>query len=180
MAKSIHYIIQNPIGDLGVAFTYETELFGEKEIVELTENGNNKFITDENKTDYVPLLIQARLFSEIEVQMKEFKKGFFEIVSDSLIKLFLPYELESLICGQSGVDLKDLIQNVQYRDCSKSDPLITWFWEVVEEFDQEERMSLLFFITGSSSLPYGGLKDAKITIMKSFKEEDSLPIAHTW
>jgi len=40
-------------------------------------------------------------------------------------------------------------------------------------------MSLLFFITGSSSIPYGGFKETKITIIKNNKDTDSLPIAHT-
>ena len=180
MAKSMLYILQNPIGDLGVTFNYETEVFGEKEIVELVDNGSNKFVIDENKHEYVHLFVQARLCREIEVQTKEFKKGLFEIIPDSLINIFLPYELETLICGQSQVDLEDLVQNIQYRDCSRSDRFIQWFWEVVEEFDQEERMSLLFFITGSSSIPYGGFKETKITIIKNNKDTDSLPVAHTW
>ncbi len=180
LAKSLSYIIHNPIGDLEVNFNYETEVLGKKETIELTENGHNRLLTDDNKHEYVNLFIQAKLIKEIEVQTREFKKGLFEIVPESLIKLFLPYELETLICGQSQVDIEDLMQNVQYRDCSKSDKLIVWFWEVVEEFELEERMSLLFFITGSSSIPYGGFKETKITIIKSGKSPNTLPVAHTW
>lgn len=181
LAKSLLFIIENPIeDDLGIFFTYETEVFGEKEIIELVENGRNKPVTEENKHEYVNLFLQAKLCKEIEVQTKEFKKGLFEIVPDSLIKLFLPYELETLICGQSQVDVEDLMQNVQYRDCSRSDKVVQWFWEVVEEFELEERTSLLFFITGSSSIPYGGFKETKITIIKSNKDTNSLPVAHTW
>lgn len=121
-----------------------------------------------------------KLYKEIEAQTAVFKKGLFDIVPESLLKLFLPHEMETLICGQSQIDIKDLMQNIQFKDCSKSDQLIVWFYEIVESFNQEERMGLLFFITGSSSVPFGGFKESKITIIKIVKSSDSLPVAHTW
>ncbi len=33
-----------------------------------------------------------------------------------------------------------------------------WFWEAVEKFDNEERLRLLQFVTGTSSVPIAGFK----------------------
>lgn len=35
-------------------------------------------------------------------------------------------------------------------------PVIQWFWEALEKFDNERRLRLLQFVTGTSSIPYEG------------------------
>ena len=144
------------------------------------EDGENIVLDDQNKHQYITLLLKAKLYKEIEQQAEAFKAGLFEIIPEYLLKHFLPYEFETLICGQTEVQVEDLRQNVQYKNCSSITPMIVWFWEVVEELSQEERMSLLFFITGSSSIPYSGFKEFQVTITKVRKDSSSLPIAHTW
>ena len=37
-----------------------------------------------------------------------------------------------------------------------SNDVVTWFWEVVEEMDQEMRARLLQFVTGTSGVPSRG------------------------
>ncbi len=181
LAKSLQFMVHNPVTDmLEVPFTYEVEFFGTKRVVELVENGQDILLSDQNKQKYITTFLRAKLCREIEAQTQEFKTGLFEIVPEYLLKYFLPYELETLICGQTEIEVDFLEENVQYNNCSSSTPLILWFWDIVRNFDQEERMSLLFFITGASSIPYSGFKDFQITITRSNKSEDSLPIAHTW
>lgn len=174
-------MINNSItGVLELPFTYEVDFFGSRRVVELVENGQDIILDDNNKHKYITTFLKAKLCKEIEQQSEEFKTGLFEIIPEYLLKHFLPYEFETLICGQTEIEVSDLQQNVQYKNCSSSSQLIKWFWEAVNEFNQEERMGLLFFITGSSSIPYSGFKDFKITISKSNKDPNSLPISHTW
>ena len=181
LAKSLRYIRQNPIDEgLGLSFTYELDILNVKKTIELIENGNDVSLTDENKKDYVNLFLKAKLFKEIEAQANAFKEGLFQIVPKYLVKHFLPYELELLICGQTEIALEDLKQSVQYRNCSNYDPLIQWFWEILEDFTQQERVSLLMFLTGSASIPYRGIKEFKITIIKTNTSPDHLPVSHTW
>jgi len=181
LAKSLQYMIHNSItGVLELPFTYEVDFFGSRRVVELVENGQDIILDDNNKHKYITTFLKAKLCKEIEQQSEEFKAGLFEIIPEYLLKYFLPYEFETLICGQTEIEVSDLQQNVQYKNCSSSSQLIKWFWEAVNEFNQEERMSLLFFITGSSSIPYSGFKDFKITVTRSNKDPNSLPISHTW
>lgn len=35
-------------------------------------------------------------------------------------------------------------------------PVIQWFWLAIEKFDNERRLRLLQFVTGTSSVPYEG------------------------
>lgn len=44
--------------------------------------------------------------------------------------------------------------NTDYRDCKPRDQVIQWFWQVVEDFDAEEKALLLLFVTGEYSLVY--------------------------
>lgn len=37
-----------------------------------------------------------------------------------------------------------------------SHPVIIWFWMAIEKFDNERRLRLLQFVTGTSSVPYEG------------------------
>jgi len=181
LAKSLQFMVHNSVTDvLELPFTYEVEFFGTKRVVELVENGQDLLLNDQNKSRYITAFLKAKLCKEIEAQTQEFKTGLFEIVPEYLLKYLLPYELETLICGQTEIEVDFLKENVQYKNCSSSTPLIQWFWDTIRSFDQEERMSLLFFITGASSIPYSGFKDFQITITRSNKSEDSLPIAHTW
>ena len=37
-------------------------------------------------------------------------------------------------------------------------PVILWFWKAVESFENEQRLRLLQFVTGTSSVPFEGFK----------------------
>jgi len=181
LAKSLRFVQNNPINsDLGLYFTYETNILGIKRTIDLIQNGFKISLDDSNKTTYIDLLLKAKLYHEIEAQTRAFMEGLFEIVPKYLVKHFLPYELELLTCGQTEIELEDLKQSVQYKSCSNEDPLIQGFWEILSEFNQHERVSLLMFITGSASIPYRGIKEFKITIIKTNKPSEYLPVAHTW
>ena len=36
--------------------------------------------------------------------------------------------------------------------------VVLWFWQAVEMFDNEQRLRLLQFVTGTSSVPFEGFK----------------------
>ena len=181
LAKSLRFVQNNSIdNDLGLSFSYETNILDAKRTIDLIQNGFQISLDNNNKSSYIELFLKAKLYHEIEGQANAFKEGLFEIVPKYLIKHILPYELELLICGQTDIQLEDLKRSVQYKNCSHSDPLIQGFWEILEEFTQLERVSLLMFITGSASIPYRGIKEFKITIIKTNKSSEYLPVAHTW
>uniref|UniRef100_A0A8C2NNB1 E3 ubiquitin-protein ligase HACE1 n=1 Tax=Capra hircus TaxID=9925 RepID=A0A8C2NNB1_CAPHI len=64
---------------------------------------------------------------------------------------------ELLLSGMPEIDVSDWIKNTEYTSgYEREDPVIQWFWEVVEDITPEERVLLLQFVTGSSRVPHGG------------------------
>ncbi len=55
--------------------------------------------------------------------------------------------------GMPSVDLKDLKQNTDYQGYSPTDPVIKWYWEILEEYTNEDLARLVQFITGTSKIP---------------------------
>uniref|UniRef100_A0A674HI41 E3 ubiquitin-protein ligase HACE1 n=1 Tax=Taeniopygia guttata TaxID=59729 RepID=A0A674HI41_TAEGU len=64
---------------------------------------------------------------------------------------------ELLLSGMPEIDVNDWLKNTEYTSgYERGDQVIQWFWDVVEELTQEERVLLLQFVTGSSRVPHGG------------------------
>lgn len=60
--------------------------------------------------------------------------------------------------SRRNIDLADLQKHVIYGDYRKSDPTIVLFWEVMEEFTQEQREGFLLFVTACSRPPLLGFR----------------------
>mmetsp|Transcript_33976 Transcript_33976/g.30746 ORF Transcript_33976/g.30746 Transcript_33976/m.30746 type:complete len:96 (-) Transcript_33976:149-436(-) len=71
--------------------------------------------------------------------------------------------------------------NANYEGFNPGDNIVKWFWEILESFSKEEVGHFLFFLTGSSRVPYGGFADDKsISLERNYDDyDDMLPIAHT-
>ena len=63
------------------------------------------------------------------------------MVSEDIIELFKPEELELLICGSKKLDFKELEGSAQYVDGYTEDrEIIKWLWEIIhEELSEEQR-----------------------------------------
>jgi len=97
--------------------------------------------------------------------------------------MFDENELELLICGLPNISVDNMKEFAQYSGgLNPESKVVKWFWNVVENFSQEELARLLQFVTGSSQLPLEGFSELKpwFTISKSFGSVGSLPHAHTW
>uniref|UniRef100_A0A8I6ADJ5 E3 ubiquitin-protein ligase HACE1 n=1 Tax=Rattus norvegicus TaxID=10116 RepID=A0A8I6ADJ5_RAT len=158
-AKNLQWILDNDISDLGLELTFsvETDVFGAMEEVPLKPGGGSILVTQNNKAEYVQLVTELRMTRAIQPQINAFLQGFHMFIPPSLIQLFDEYELELLLSGMPEIDVNDWIKNTEYTSgYEREDPVIQWFWEVVEDMTQEERVLLLQFVTGSSRVPHGG------------------------
>uniref|UniRef100_A0ABI7VWE1 E3 ubiquitin-protein ligase HACE1 n=1 Tax=Felis catus TaxID=9685 RepID=A0ABI7VWE1_FELCA len=109
------------------------------------------------QAEYVQLVTELRMTRAIQPQINAFLQGFHMFIPPSLIQLFDEYELELLLSGMPEIDVSDWIRNTEYTSgYEREDPVIQWFWEVVEDITPEERVLLLQFVTGSSRVPHGG------------------------
>uniref|UniRef100_A0A4W3HT69 E3 ubiquitin-protein ligase HACE1 n=1 Tax=Callorhinchus milii TaxID=7868 RepID=A0A4W3HT69_CALMI len=158
-AKNLQWILDNDISDLGLElmFSVETDVFGAMEEVPLKPGGTSILVSQENKAEYVQLVTELRMTRAIQPQINAFLQGFHLFIPPSLIQLFDEYELELLLSGMPEIDVADWKRNTEYTSgYEREDPVIQWFWEIVEALTQEECVLLLQFVTGSSRVPHGG------------------------
>ena len=187
--KSIKILLENDYTgkDTYLTYSYNHDICGEMKIVDLIENGRNIDVTESNKFDYVQRLCSAKLYDTIKPQVGALLKGFYEIIPQKLISIFNYRELERVISGLPTIDIKDWKRNTMYSNYNENTPVIKYFWEIIESYDNDERAEFLQFVTGSSKVPLegfcalqgiGGVN--KFLIAKVFdKNFDRLPTAHT-
>ncbi|KAH9820843.1 hypothetical protein DFH28DRAFT_1121207 [Melampsora americana] len=184
--RSLKWMLDNDIdGIFELTFSVEADDFGSTRIVDLKPDGRNLPVTNENKAEYVQLLVQNRLTLSIKDQIEAFKKGFDEIIPRDLVRIFSATELQLLLNGLPDINVEDWRANTELHQFQQSDSTVTWFWRAVRSFDQEERAKLLQFSTGSSRVPlegFGALQGAqgptKFSLVNAHTK-NILPSAHT-
>lgn len=80
-------------------FSVDYELLGEVKSHELKPGGERIPVTEENKAEYLDLVVAWRVSRGIEEQTKAFLDGFNEVVPLEWLKYFDERELELLLCG---------------------------------------------------------------------------------
>lgn len=185
--NSLIWIKDNNIEECGLEmfFSVDKEILGEITTHELKPGGGDIQVTEENKEEYVRLVAEWRLSRGVEEQTQAFFEGFNEVLPQQYLQYFDAKELEVMLCGMQEIDLGDWQRNTIYRHYARSSKQIVWFWQFVKEMDNEKRMRLLQFVTGTCRLPVGGFADLmgsngpqKFCIEKVGKE-NWLPRSHT-
>jgi len=168
--NSLIWIKENDPSELELTFQVDEENFGQTVSVELRPGGKETRVTNENKDEYIQLVIEWRFINRVRKQMDQFLAGFNELVPLNLIKIFDEGELELLMGGIECIDVKDWKNNTVYKgDYHPNHIVIQWYWRVVLSFSNEMRSRLLQFVTGTSRVPMNGFKvlTSLITIMSS-------------
>ncbi|MED6240146.1 E3 ubiquitin-protein ligase HW1, partial [Ameca splendens] len=108
------------------------------------------------------------------------------VVDSRLVSVFDARELELVIAGTVEIDLSDWRSNTEYRGgYHDSHIVMRWFWAAVERFTNEQRLRLLQFVTGTSSVPYEGFATLRGSnglrrfCIEKWGKVTSLPRAHT-
>lgn len=184
--NSLIYIKDNDPSELDLRFAVDEEVFGTTQSRELKPNGGEILVTEENKDEYISLIITWRFLSRVSDQMKAIRAGVNEFIPQNLLTIFDANELELLMCGLQTIDVKDWKDNTLYKgDYNANHITIQLFWKCVLSFDNEKRARLLQFVTGTSRVPMNGFRELygsngpqKFTIEK-WGNPDMLPRAHT-
>ncbi|KAK4241387.1 hypothetical protein C8A03DRAFT_12333 [Achaetomium macrosporum] len=185
--KSLVWMLENDITDIITeTFSVEDDEFGVTKVVDLIPNGRNVPVTEENKHEYVRLIVEHKLLTSVKDQMEHFLKGFHDIIPADLIAIFNEQELELLISGLPDIDVDDWKSNTEYHNYTAASQQIQWFWRAVRSFDKEERAKLLQFVTGTSKVPLNGFKELegmngvnRFNIHRDYGNKDRLPSSHT-
>ncbi|XP_065053642.1 E3 ubiquitin-protein ligase HECW2-like [Rhopilema esculentum] len=125
-------------------FTTDEIVFDQVTERELKPGGKSIPVTDENKKEYVDLMIKWRMERGVGEQMKQLVDGFNEVLDLHMISIFDARELELVIAGTADIDVKDWRTNTDYRSgYHDKHPVIQWFWKAVDSVNNEQRLRLL-------------------------------------
>uniref|UniRef100_A0A087XXF1 HECT-type E3 ubiquitin transferase n=1 Tax=Poecilia formosa TaxID=48698 RepID=A0A087XXF1_POEFO len=185
--QSLQWMKDNDITDiLDLTFTVNEEVFGQVTERELKSGGSHLQVTEKNKKDYIERMAKWRVERGVVQQTEALVRGFYEVVDSRLVSVFDARELELVIAGTVEIDLSDWRSNTEYRGGYHDGHIVMrWFWAAVEKFTNEQRLRLLQFVTGTSSVPYEGFASLRGSnglrrfCIEKWGKVTSLPRAHT-
>ncbi|BFF98685.1 E3 ubiquitin-protein ligase Nedd-4 [Drosophila madeirensis] len=184
--NSLMWIKENDPRILELTFCLDDDVLGQKSQHDLKPGGANIDVTNENKDEYIKLVIEWRFVARVKEQMTSFLDGFGSIIPLNLIKIFDEHELELLMCGIQNIDVKDWRENTLYKgDYHMNHIIIQWFWRAVLSFSNEMRSRLLQFVTGTSRVPMNGFKELygsngpQMFTIEKWGTPNNFPRAHT-
>jgi len=159
------------------------------ELVESTllkENGDQTPVTEENKEEFIMVLLDRMLISGLAHQVECFRRGLLRVIPEEVIQriaqLMTLKEIELLVCGVDEIDVDDWEKYTQYENgyTRESQPVV-WFWEAVRAMPEQSRATLLSFATGSSQVPSGGFRflQPDLFTIQRVAVVDRYPEAHT-
>jgi len=178
--NQILWIRDNDISEAldGLTFTITSNDGTEKELI---PGGKRKKVTNDNKTDYLDLLVEYKLTKELDSHFHALLKGFSDIIPLKEIHIFNETEFELILCGKETIDVADLKRNVQLKfGYGENSETILNLWKVLRSFTQQERKDFLQFVTASPRVPAEGFRalDPPLTIQR-IEETDKLPSSST-
>ena len=165
--------------DLQTDFTVIDDKFGEKLVIPLKPNGENIMVDIDNKDEYVELYLDWYFNKSIDIVFNSFEKGFYRVFNRDLCKILSAEELELIICGTQKLDFTELKNACNYEEYTKDSETIKYFWEILLEFNEDEKKHFLSFVTGCDRAPIDGLGSLPITISNGGSDLNQLPSAHT-
>ncbi|XP_038125705.1 E3 ubiquitin-protein ligase HECW2 isoform X2 [Cyprinodon tularosa] len=185
--QSLQWMKDNDIEDmLDLTFTVNEEVFGQITERELKPGGAGIPVSEKNKKEYIERMVKWRIERGVAQQTESLVRGFYEVVDVRLVSVFDARELELVIAGTAEIDLADWRSNTEYRGGYHDNHIvIRWFWAAVERFNNEQRLRLLQFVTGTSSIPYEGFASLRGSngprrfCVEKWGKITSLPRAHT-
>lgn len=150
----------------------------------LCKGGLNKEVTEANKYEYVRLRAAWATRYGVERYSRPFMDGLSELIPahafmDPLINLTTK-ELEIMLNGKSEVDIEEIRAYTIFQGTYDDKHLqVVWFWQALQEMDEQHQRGFLRFVTGTSRVPLDGY-DPPFNITEAVDIPiDGLPRAHT-
>ena len=161
--------------DLGLTFEaefsfedYSAKGASAAKAIELKPDGASTAVTEDNRLEYLELLVNQRLVGDIQEQVSALRQGldvFFNPkrcrggLKPKFRRLCAPVDALLLLCGTGKIDLDDWEQNTEYAgELVASAPEARCFWNVVRSLTADHLAKLLHFCTGSSRAPAAGFE----------------------
>lgn len=152
--------------------------------IALVPGGDEVDVTLENVSDYVKRVVQYTLIDGVQVQMEAVRTGFNSVFPLQTLQIFTAEEMATLVCGNrlEPWTKGELSASLKAdHGFSATSPTVERLIEVLSEFDTEEQRIFLSFVTGTPSLPVGGLRALRppLTIVRKGSNDKELPSVMT-
>ncbi|XP_014266621.3 putative E3 ubiquitin-protein ligase HERC3 isoform X1 [Maylandia zebra] len=132
--------------------------------VDLDPQTPGKPLTSQNKKEFVEAYVNHAFNTSVESVFQEFKRGFFLVCDQDLVRLFRPEELQGVLVGQDVYDWEKFKQNTVYELEHVRHSTIKMFWEVFDELTEEQRKDFLRFLTGYRRAPILGMDQVHMKV----------------
>lgn len=163
-------------------FEVSREAWGAVQTIELVPGGSGVAVTQFNRDDYVARYMKWYLVDSVKEPVLAFRRGFYSVIDESLLKdlLISAEELELMVVGVRSLDFMALEQSARYDDgYDENSRTIKTFWKVAHSLSDEDKRTLLRFVTGTDRVPIRGLSDVHIVISRAGSDSSLLPSSHT-
>jgi len=163
-----------------ITFSIEEYLDGVTQVIELKPNGSQEFVKPSTYDEYVNLRTAFVLRERVHFLLEQFKTGLFDIIPFELAYEFNEIELQELIAGAQVIDVQEWKSVTIYYLCHDKEKDIIWFWEILEEFSQEQLRHLFSAVCGAPNPPFGGFKSILPPFQISrVRSTNIIPTTHT-
>ena len=134
----------------------------------LYDGGDLIPVTPGNVREYVDGTARLRAYDSIAAQMRALTQGLYDVIPLGQLSFLSFKEVSLLLRGVEDVDVSDLRAATAYEPADSVDdrnPIISWFWDIVSEFANEDKRNLLRFVSGSPFPPvhgFGGMDGRRV------------------
>jgi hypothetical protein len=183
--QGLTWMLENDIqGVLEESFSVVVDVMGDKKEIELKPGGRLIDVTNENKAEYVKLMLFYLVTGSCLSQLEALIHGFHKLVPLSLLisNQITPEDLQHLLLGKLEFQVDEIERVATYTGgYDKESKQVKWFWQAFRQFTPGEQHTLLRFITGLHKVPLDGFNPS-FTITCSIddgEKQESLPRSHT-
>ena len=168
---------------MDMTFTADLNDFGENNVYELCLDGASITVTDDNKHDFVIAYSKWKLVESVRPQVEKLLEGIYEVIPREYFAIFNESELELLLCGSQEISMTQWQDNTTLEGgFDENSPTVQHFWNMLNDFSQIQKATLLQYATGTSCLPSDGFEGLNppftLCLMRNIGT-DHLPVAHT-
>ncbi len=192
LSKSLVYLERNFVDpDVFLKeLEYEIILKGKAYTQEVIKGGGQVELDENNKNLYIQNLTMCKLYRESKIMIDLIKQELYKVVPADILQILTPPELSLLLSGESTISANEIINTLRTVGFDEKSQIVTWFSEILREFDQIKLSHFMFFATGkprwlnnilgSSKVAVNSLRQRPITLAYTAMGENQLPLSHSW
>jgi len=167
------------VGQLFLTFEVAVNDFGKTLSFPLKPDEPDLAVTGANVRQYVSAYASWRMFDSVKNQIESFLEGFYDILPPQTLGLFDEADLRLILGGVPTLNVAEWKENTFCYDFPDDTTVPNWFFEVLNESDDEFRSKILMFATATSRISSFKHIHPKFTLICVGNDTAALPMAAT-